>query len=1019
MNRKFTCFVLIFFLQILLTLNLFGQELSTQGTEFYVSFMKNGYRGCNGSATNSKLTVIASAPRTCTVEIENPNTGWSSSGVITGGTMHSFLIPPEVAYNTVSEVVTNLGLKITSTDTISLFIANEATNSFDASIVLPTHALGERYITQNFTPSNSSSVCTASNNSCFVVIATEDSTIVDITPRKRTLGGHLPDTVFTITLNEGECYQVFSEVGETAGDLSGTRIESRGCKKIAVFNGNVLTGIPTGLVEGYDHIFEQAIPINYWGRHFIATASLSRSGDFVKITASEDNTQVKIDGNVTAMLNACESYEFYLQAANTACFIETSMPSAVYLYHTTSSYDNSTLGDPSMIWIAPVEQQISEIIFCTFAAQNISAHYVNIVMPAASSASIRLDGAPIAAGSIRSLTHNPEYSYARVPITNGTHRLSSNSTFFAFIYGFGAAQGYGYAVGAKAVPSENDILVNQQPTKQIPENFLHCPHEPIHFSIYAQYTYDTITWYLDDDAPVVAETLTHTFTDSGTYYLKAIVNFATSDCSPPFIDTLFYTINIGLFTRQISDTTCSGILYDENGFNFLATHDTTASLITTNQYNCPDSTILQLKVNPSYNIQITEHVEYEDIPFDFSGNSYHTTGNYTVSLSTDRGCDSILLLHLFVHQDYLFTEEASICEGERYIFRGREFTEEGIYYDSLRTILNDDSVFQLILHVFPTYHIIIEDTICSNQQYDFNGDLLASSGTYQANLLTQQQCDSLITLHLVVYDNYFIENEVYLCSPNFYCFRGDTLREAGVYVDSLQTAAGCDSVIRLSLFFVDPWETIIEENICPGEYYSKYGLQVPPHPEAGIYEYRFDLLDQYGCDSIVYLTLTVPDVRIEIVSLFENFCDTYSTTLQAITPNSSIEWNTGETTSTIDVNRPGIYQATVSEESCTARDFFYIEYCPFNLFLANAISPTRADGLNDYFFLANAAEVKELSITIYDQWGKVAFHSTDPYFRWDGKVDGKLSTNYVFNYIMFVTPIAGPKQKIKGSITVL
>lgn len=996
-----------------------GQELSTQGIEFYASFMKNGYEGCNGSEDNENLTIIASALRTCSVTIQRPTTGWSMSGTVPGGSMTTFTIPREHCYNTSSEIVTQLGLKITATDTISLFIANEATNSFDASIVLPTHALGSKYVTQNYTPSHTTSTCPSTNYSCFLIIATEDSTIVDITPRKNTLGGHSANIPFAVLLNEGECYQLFSAVGEVAGDLSGSKIESRDCKKIAVFNGNVLTGVPAGRNNGYDHIFEQAIPVNYWGRKFVVTAALNRSGDFVKITASENNTQVKVDGVVVATIQAQDSHEFFLSSSTGASFIETSMPCVTYLYNTTYSYDNSVLGDPSMIWIAPIEQQIDEIIFGTFAAQSISAHYVNIVVPTSSVASVRLDNSPLPASNFHLLTSNDAYSYARTSITHGTHRLACDQGFFAFIYGFGDAQGYGYATGARTVPFENDILVNQQPSKQIPEDYLYCPFTLVNFAVYSQYVFDSVKWILDDAAPVTSTDFTHEFTDSGKYTIKAIIDFTTSECAPPLIDTLSYEVHIGWFDMVAHDTACMGTSYNRYGFDFPVTRDTAVVRVVGTNYECDSTVVLHLVTHPFYFQEETMHIEIEELPYHYKDSSYTQAGDYTIHYGTMHGCDSSYLLHLIVHQDYLFSEEETICEGDTLLFRGGYYEEEGIYYDSLQTVLGDDSVYQLILHISPVYDILVEEEICMGESYIFNGNRLTATGTYIANLLTQTGCDSTVTLRLTVQESYFSEEHIHLCTPGYYYYRGDTLRESGTYIDTLQTVHGCDSILSLVLTLVDPSQTILEDIVCLGQYYRKNGLTIPPHSEAGEYEYNFTLADQYGCDSLVEITLTVPDARVFIVSSNEDFCDTYSTILEAITPNSDIRWNTGETTPSIEVNRPGIYQVVVSEDICQAKDSRVIDHCPFNIVLPNAISPGKKDGNNDYLFLANAAEIKSLNITIYDRWGRVVFYSTDPYFQWDGTVNGELIVNQHFNYTLFITSVEGKKYKLVGSILVM
>ena len=52
--------------------------------------------------------------------------------------------------------------------------------------------------------------------------------------------------------------------------------------------------------------------------------------------------------------------------------------------------------------------------------------------------------------------------------------------------------------------------------------------------------------------------------------------------------------------------------------------------------------------------------------------------------------------------DYYFTENAILCDGTPYYWRGNTYTESGIYYDSLQTVQSCDSIFQLSLDLFNT-----------------------------------------------------------------------------------------------------------------------------------------------------------------------------------------------------------------------------------------------------------------------------------------------------------------------------
>ena len=170
-----------------------AQNISTQGKEFWVSFMTNGFR------TNTdfvpawvKTQVLVSAKRNCSGTISNPNTGWSQDFTVRAGNITKIEIPENIAYHDVNhnESVQPRGLKIVTTDTTSVYCTNIANNSFDASYVLPIHALADDYLIQCCEQSNTSYEFGAYETSSILIVAAEDNVTVDITPSTRTLGGH-------------------------------------------------------------------------------------------------------------------------------------------------------------------------------------------------------------------------------------------------------------------------------------------------------------------------------------------------------------------------------------------------------------------------------------------------------------------------------------------------------------------------------------------------------------------------------------------------------------------------------------------------------------------------------------------------------------------------------------------------------------------------------------------------------------------------------------------------------------
>ena len=178
--------------------------------------------------------------------------------------------------------------------------------SMDASNALPITALQSEYYLQDFQP-NANGVDKPVTMT--TILATENNTKVTITPKGNTYGKNNSGTPFTVTLNQGQTYYLISDV---SSQLAGSHIVAQGGKKIAVYVGSPVTRLPGG-VAARDGLFEQMMPVDYWGTQFIATRSLQKDGNIIGITATQNGTELKVDGYTQTFINEGETYYILLQ----------------------------------------------------------------------------------------------------------------------------------------------------------------------------------------------------------------------------------------------------------------------------------------------------------------------------------------------------------------------------------------------------------------------------------------------------------------------------------------------------------------------------------------------------------------------------------------------------------------------------------------------------------------------------------------------------------------------------------
>ena len=140
-----------------------------------------------------------------------------------------------------------------------------------------------------------------------------------------------------------------------------------------------------------------------------------------------------------------------------------------------------------------------------------------------------------------------------------------------------------------------------------------------------------------------------------------------------------------------------------------------------------------------------------------------------------------------------YTETA--CDS--YTWNGNTYTESGDYTVTLQTEQGRDSIE--ILHLTINQSVATEENIVTCDSYEWNGVVYSESGDYVFNTTTISGCDSVVTLHLTILPEALVENEELVLCPSElpYEWYGQSLTKAGSYTATEQyTGMECDSVIH-------------------------------------------------------------------------------------------------------------------------------------------------------------------------------------------------------------------------------
>lgn len=408
-----------------------GEVIDNKGTEFWVCFQQN----YDDAELSFKFFITSDVNTNCTISI--PSQDWSQSYSVIANQITTVELPsPSTLVISSSEIVETKTIHILADEEITVYGLNQREYSTDAYIALPLDILNIFYLIVSYP-----SITDDYNQSQFAIVSPYDNVKVDITPSANTEGGHTAGQTFSVTLNKGQAYQVQAYYGL---DLTGSIIQSS--LPVAVFSGHSCANVPTDYAY-CDHLVEQLPPTNTWGNSFVTMPLAGReNGDTFRILASQDGTDLSINGSNITTLNFGDYYETIIDVPSQ---ISSSKPVIVMQYSNGNTWDPNLAdnGDPFMMLIPPFEQFMANYSFSTLSSWFIT-NYITLTIETDGISSLLLDGVSVDPGLFQAIGTSG-FSGASIPIEIGSHHVENTSgyPFGVYSYGFKADDSYGYAGG--------------------------------------------------------------------------------------------------------------------------------------------------------------------------------------------------------------------------------------------------------------------------------------------------------------------------------------------------------------------------------------------------------------------------------------------------------------------------------------------------------------------------------------------------------------------------------------------
>jgi phage gp45-like len=211
----------------------------------------------------------------------------------------------------------------------------------------------------------------------------------------------------------------------------------------------------------------------------------------------------------------------------------------------------------------------------------------------------------------------------------------------------------------------------------------------------------------------------------------------------------------------------------------------------------------------------------------------------------------------------------------------------------------------------PKFDTIVEAQ-CENFIWGSDGNTYSASGLYSYQVINPTGCDSTLILDLTILNPDVDTVSVISCDSYFWNATNISYSNNGLYTATLTNSNGCDSLITLDLTLINSSSSSISHTECESYTWPLNGVT---YYNSG--NYSSTVTNFMGCDSVITLNLTIPDVYTAV--------NETGITLQALANPATYQWLdcdnnfsiiTNETNQTFTPALNGNYAVEITQNGC-------------------------------------------------------------------------------------------------------
>ncbi len=293
----------------------------------------------------------------------------------------------------------------------------------------------------------------------------------------------------------------------------------------------------------------------------------------------------------------------------------------------------------------------------------------------------------------------------------------------------------------------------------------------------------------------------------------------------------------------IDGAACAGDFYVYQGANILA--GTTAIVTNVNAAGCLDTAIVTALVLPSNSSSVALHT-CPGGTANYNGTNLAIGAVQAFTFQNSFGCDSVVTVTVSALPTSAKSITLSTCPGSTVSYNGSSLAI-GVSQDfTFPNWLGCDSVVTVTVSALPTSANSITLSTCPGSTVLYNGSSLTIGVSQDFTFPNWRGCDSVVTVTVTALPTSSSAFSVGVCPGDVYTYQNTPLSAGTVQDFSLSNAAGCDSIVTVTVFQKQVSANVLDISVCPGSTYFYGGTEIAAGDSR-----EFHFSNKENCDSTV------------------------------------------------------------------------------------------------------------------------------------------------------------------------